>query len=157
MRGRLTLKDEFTLALLPTVTVLLVFALVEVFSRQRLLFASLASSAFLIYLDPEHGMNSARTLVTAQMSAACIGLVVHLLLGPGYLAGGVSMLLAITLMIVLDAVHPPAVSTALAFAFRAGRESNLLIFALAVGVTVALLGIERLTVWRLAVLKRRKA
>ncbi len=101
-------------------------------------------------------MNSARTLVTAQMAAALIGLAVHALLGPGYLAGGVSMLLTITLMILLDAVHPPAVSTALAFAFRAGQDSNLLVFALAVGVTVTLLGIERVTVWRLAVLKRRK-
>ena len=101
-------------------------------------------------------MNSVRTLVTAQLSAALIGLGVHLVLGPGYWAGGVSMLLAITLMILLDAVHPPAVSTALAFAFRAGRESNLLIFALAVGVTVVLLGIERITVWRLAVLDKRR-
>ena len=90
------------------------------------------------------------------MAATLIGLAVHVLLGPGYLAGGVSMLLTITLMILLDAVHPPAVSTALAFAFRAGQNSTLLVFALAVGVTVTLLGIERVTVWRLAVLKRRK-
>ncbi|MEC4818085.1 MAG: hypothetical protein SAK29_33165 [Scytonema sp. PMC 1069.18] len=48
-------------------------AFVEVLSRQRLLFASLASSAFLIYLDPQHGSNTVRTLVLSQMMAASIG------------------------------------------------------------------------------------
>ena len=157
LRKRLTLQDEFALALLPTATVLIVFALVEVLSRQRLLFSSLASSAFLIYLDPENGMNRTRTLITAQLSAAVIGLVTYEVLGAGYVAGGVSMLLTITLMIALDVMHPPAVSTSLAFAFRAGQESNLLIFVLAVGVTVLLLGIERFTMWRIAVHNKRSA
>jgi hypothetical protein len=49
---RLGLKGVFALALLPTLMVLSVLGLVETLSRQRLLFASLASSAFLIYLDP---------------------------------------------------------------------------------------------------------
>ena len=44
------------MAALPTVTVLGVFLLVEVFTRQTFLFASLASSAFLIYKEPENGM-----------------------------------------------------------------------------------------------------
>lgn len=54
-----TLKDELILALLPTLVVLGVLAFVEVLSRQGLLFASLASSAFLIYLDPQHNTNTA--------------------------------------------------------------------------------------------------
>jgi len=62
LRRRLTLKGELALATAPTAIVLGVFALVEVLSRQRLLFASLASSAFLIYLDPQHGTNTMRTL-----------------------------------------------------------------------------------------------
>jgi hypothetical protein len=62
-RKRLSLKGEFALALLPTLTILVVLALLEAISRQRLLFASLAASAFLIYLDPQHGTNSVRTLV----------------------------------------------------------------------------------------------
>ena len=37
-RSRLSLQGEFVLALLPTVIVLAVFALVEVLSKQRLLF-----------------------------------------------------------------------------------------------------------------------
>src|SRR6476659_1016402 len=51
LRRRLNLKGELLLALAPTVTVLGVLGLVEVLSQQRLLFASLSASAFLIYLD----------------------------------------------------------------------------------------------------------
>ena len=138
------------MALLPTATVLAVFALVEVVSEQRLLFASLASSAFLIYLDPQHGMNRARTLLVSQLSAATLGVLADALLGEGYLAGGAAMVLTITLMILLDAMHPPAISTSLIFAFRTSDASNVLLFALAVGVTVALLGLERAAVWLLA-------
>ncbi|MFD2784499.1 hypothetical protein [Hymenobacter rubripertinctus] len=49
--------------LLPTLTVLVMLWLLELLSNQRRLFASLASSAFLIYLDPAHYTNSTRTLV----------------------------------------------------------------------------------------------
>ena len=150
LRRWLSLRSEFTLALLPTVTVLAVFAFVEVLSEQRLLFASLASSAFLIYLDPQHGMNRSRTLLISQLSAAGLGVVTNLLFGSSYVAGGAAMILTITLMILLDAVHPPAVSTSLSFAFRTADASNVLLFALAVGVTVVLLGLERAAVWLLA-------
>jgi uncharacterized membrane protein len=60
------------------------------------------------------------------------------------------MMVTIVLMIVLDAVHPPAVSTSLSFAFKAGNEINLALFGLAVGVTTALVGLERLALWMLA-------
>ncbi len=131
-------------------TVLAMLGLIEALSQQRLLFASLASSAFLIYLDPQHGTNSIRTLVISQMSAAAIGLLLYLLLGPGYLSGGAAMVVTITLMILLDAVHPPAVSTSLSFAFRAGDESNLVIFALAVGIIAVLVVLEKMAVWLLS-------
>lgn len=120
------------LPLLPTLTVLSVPGLVEVLSRQRLLFASLASSAFLICLDPQPGTNHIRTLAVSQMLAASVGLCLFLLLGPGYLSGGLAMVITIAAMILLDAMHPPAVSTSLAFAFRAGDESSLVLFGLAV-------------------------
>ena len=149
VRRRLTLKGEFLLALGPTVTVLVVLALVEALSRQRLLFASLASSAFLIYLDPQHGTNSVRTLVVSQMMAATIGLLTYLAFGGGYVAGGSAMVATIAGMIVFDVVHPPAVATAMAFALRAGSESNLLLFALAVGITAMLVVLERLALWLL--------
>ncbi len=150
LRRKIGLKGEFALALLPTITVLAVLGLVEMLSRQRLLFASLASSAFLIYLDPQHGTNTVRTLVIAHLVAASVGLVTFLTLGPGYLAGGAAMVAAIALMIVLDAVHPPAVSTSLSFAFRASQEGNLLIFGLALGVTVMLVVLQKLALRLLA-------
>jgi CBS-domain-containing membrane protein len=90
-----------------------------------------------------------RTLVISQLTAAGLGLGTYLALGPGYLAGGLAMLAAIAVMIVADAVHPPAVGTSLAFAFRAGDESNLVLFGLAVGVTALLVLMERATAWLL--------
>ncbi|MEG3437278.1 HPP family protein [Pannus brasiliensis CCIBt3594] len=149
LRRRLNLRGEFTLALAPTLVVLTVLALVEALSRQRLLFASLASSAFLIYLDPQHGTNSVRTLTLSQIMAAGIGFLTYLILGPGYLSGGTAMVATIALMILLDVVHPPAVSTSLSFALRAGKESNLALFGLAVGVTATLVLLERLALWLL--------
>ena len=150
LRTRLGLLQELALALLPTLIVLLVFFFVQVYSRQQLLFASLASSAFLIYLDPQHETNSTRTLVLSQILAAFIGVGAHWIMGPGYLAAGSAMVVVIFLMILLDAVHPPAVSTALGFGFRTGPDSNLLLFALAVGLMVVLVGLQRLSVWLLA-------
>ncbi len=150
LRQRLNLKGEFAMAIAPTVVVLLVLALVEVLSRQRLLFASLASSAFLIYLDPQHGTNSIRTLIISHMLAALLGLSTFLLLGPGYLSGGIAMVLTISLMILLDVVHPPAVSTSLSFALRVGAENNLVLFSLALGITAMLVLLERIALWVLA-------
>ncbi|WP_414585651.1 hypothetical protein [Scytonema sp. PCC 10023] len=86
LRTRLDLKGELALATAPTVLILTVLALVEVLSRQHLLFALLTSSAFLIYLDPQHGTNTVRTLVLSQMMAATIGLIMYSILypHPGY-------------------------------------------------------------------------
>ncbi|WP_198118152.1 HPP family protein [Massilia rhizosphaerae] len=149
-RRRLGLKRELLLALAPTATVLLVLALVEALSRQRLLFASLASSAFLIYLDPGHIVNTARTLIVSQVGAACVGAAAAVVLGPGYLSAGTAMVLAIVGMIVFDAVHPPAVSTALGFGLKAGDASNLALFFLALATTVVLLGLQKLSLWLVA-------
>lgn len=150
MRRRLGIKGELLLATAPTVVVLSVLALVEVLSRQRLLFASLAASAFLIYLDPQHGTNTVRTLVSAQIMSAVIGWITFWGLGAGYLAAGSAMVLTIVLMIVFDIVHPPAVATSLSFALRAGNEDNLVLFALAVGITAVLVGLERVALWLIA-------
>lgn len=150
LRQRLDLKGELVLALLPTLTVLGVLVLVEVVAEQRLLFASLASSAFLIYLDPEHGTNAVRTLVASHMMAAVLGWTTFAVLGSGYLSGGMAMVAVIFLMIVLDVVHPPAVSTAMGFALRSGDGSNVLLFALAVAITAVLVLLQRSATWLLA-------
>ena len=102
-----TLKSKIMLALLPTVTILVVLALLEAFSRQRLLFASLASSAFLIYLDPRHEANSVRTLVMSQAAAALLGSAALAAFGAGYLSAAAAMIVTISLMIWMDAMHPP--------------------------------------------------
>ncbi len=148
-RRRMSLKGEFALALMPTATIIAVLVLVEIFSRQRLLFASLASSAFLIYLDPQHSTNSVRTLALSQIGAAIIGFAAFSIFGEGYLAASAAMLATITLMILADAMHPPAVSTALGFAFRANSENNLVLFALAVGLIVVLVILQNSSVWLL--------
>jgi CBS-domain-containing membrane protein len=145
VRRRLGVRGEIALALLPTVTILVVLGLVEVFSRQRLLFASLAASAFLIYLDPEHGTNRVRTLVLAQLLAAGIGWIADETLGTGYVAAGLAMVVVIVVMVIFDTVHPPAVSTSLAFGLRGETESNLVIFGLAVGMTAVLVLLEQST------------
>lgn len=133
---------------------LVMLGFVEALSRQRLLFASLASSAFLIYLDPNHGTNSARTLLISQLSAAGIGFLTYIAGGAGYISAAVAMVATIVLMIVFDVVHPPAVSTCLSFALRAGSDSNLMLFSIAVGIVVILLLLEQTTLWLLARLQR---
>lgn len=150
LRKRLHLRGELLLALLPTLTILIVLGFVEVLSRQRLLFASLAASAFLIYLDPQHNTNSVRTLAMSQILASLIGFFTFTIFGSTYLSMGSAMVCTIVLMIVLDTVHPPAVATSLSFALKSDNENNLILFALAVGITACLIFLERLTLWLLA-------
>jgi CBS-domain-containing membrane protein len=143
LRQRLGLKGELALALLPTLVILAVLLFVNVLTEQRLLFASLSASAFLIYLDPEHGTNRMRTLIISQLSAAIFGLATYFLLGSVYLSAGIAMVVTIIFMITLDVVHPPAVSTSLSFALRAGDESNLVIFGLATAITATLIILQK--------------
>lgn len=150
LRKRLSLRGELILVTVPTLTILGVLAFVEVLTRQRLLFASLASSAFLIYLDPQHGSNTSRTLILSHLLAATVGWLTYLIFNAGYLSGAIAMVITIVLMIVLDIVHPPAVATSLSFAFRAGNATNLVLFGLAVGIVALLIGLERLVLWMIA-------
>ncbi len=147
LRRRLTLKDELLLASLPTVIVLCVLWLVQSIGGKEVLFASLASSAFLIYLDPEHVANRVRTLILAQTSAACIGFFCSVFIGNELGAAAAAMVFTIFVMILLNAVHPPAAGTSLIFVFRAEAESSLFLFIVAVLFTVLLIGIERFTLW----------
>ncbi len=156
-RRRLGWKQELLLAFLPTATVLAVLAFVEVFSNQRLLFASLASSAFLIYLDPEHGTNRTRTLVFAQLGSSVVGYLAFRFLGPGYYSAATAMVVTIAFMIIGDVVHPPAVSTALSFAFKANTENNLLLFATSVALVAILVLLQRSSLWLLARFRQRDA
>lgn len=147
MRENFNIKTEVALAIMPSITVIAVLMLLQAFSKQQLLFSSLASSAFLIYLDPKHPANSIRTLVIAQMSAAVIGYLTFLVAGTGYVAASFSMIIAIAVMILSRAMHPPAVSTALLFAFQPPKSNTLLLFLLAVLLLVILIILQRISLW----------
>ena len=64
----LSIRDKLVLALLPTATVLPMLGVIEALGRHHLLCPSLASSAFLIYLEPRNEMNGVRALVVSQMT-----------------------------------------------------------------------------------------
>jgi CBS-domain-containing membrane protein len=147
MRENFNIKTEMALAIMPSITVVAVLMLLQAFSKQQLLFSSLASSAFLIYLDPKHPANSIRTLVIAQTSAAIIGYLTFLVAGTGYVAASFSMIIAIVVMILSRAMHPPAVSTALLFAFQPPKANTLLLFLFAVLLLVILIILQRLSLW----------
>ncbi len=68
---------------------------------------------------------------------------IDIILGPGYPSAGAAMVITIVLMILLNEVHPPAVSTSLSFALHGGKENNLILFSLALGITVMLVLMER--------------
>ncbi len=153
----MTVRDELLLVSLPTCTVLLVLAFVEAMTRQRLLFASLASSAFLIYLDPEHQTNQVKTLIFAQSSAALIGFGAHGLFGAGYPAAALAMVATIALLVTTDFVHPPAVATSLGFAFRPTDEKSLALFGVALGMVAVLVAMERASLWLIRRQRRRRS
>ena len=146
-RQLFNLRTELARALLPTAIVLITLVFLDAFSNQHVLFTSLASSAFLIYLDPEHIMNRVRTLLIAQPLALLVGFAAQLLISSDYEAAALGMLVTILAMILLDAVHPPAVSTSLLFAFHDYSEQTLTLFGLALGMTVVLVALQQAVVW----------
>jgi CBS-domain-containing membrane protein len=119
----------------------------QALSHQLLIFASLASSAFLVYLDPEHPTNRVRTFLVAQGSAALLGSGSVSLLGTGFLGAGMAIVLTVFLVIAWDAMHPPAMSTALSFAFRTNSLKALAIFGLAKLVIASLVAVQKAAFW----------
>src|SRR5436305_9311087 len=108
-RRRGGLRGELWLALPPELTVVGVVALINGLTSQRLLFASLAGSAFLIYYDPLHRMNAVRVMATSQVLACITGVGISMVIAPGYLAGALAMAVTIVALIALDNLHPPAI------------------------------------------------
>ncbi|MBD0277011.1 MAG: HPP family protein [Flavisolibacter sp.] len=132
---------------MPTAMIIAVLIILEAFSKQHLLFSSLAGSAFLIYLDPKHPTNEVRTLTISHMASAVIGYLVFFVAGPGYMAAAISMIIAIAVMIIAKAMHPPAVSTALIFAFQYTRMNTLMMFFFAVLLLAILIVLQRVSLW----------
>ena len=77
---------------------------------------------------------------------AVLALLTFLAFGHGYLAAAGAMVVTIVLMVPLDIVHLPAVSTSLTFALRAGAETEAVLFTLALGMTAALVVLQRAAV-----------
>lgn len=150
------MHGERALAVPPTLCVLSVLFFVDAIVRQRLLFASLASSAFLIYRAPEHRMNSMRVMVTAQVIAVVVGIVAARVITIGYMAAGAAMVITTLALICFDVVHPPAISTALGFAFLPQQDRAVGIFLLALGLLVMLVALQRVALWTLRRLKPRE-
>lgn len=148
------LKGELALAIPPTLVVIAVVYVIEGITREKLLFASLAASAFLIYYDPAHRVNTIRVMVSAQLVGFVAGIGAAMTFGPGYTAGAIGMSLTIFTLIVFDIVHPPAVSTALAFAFMSAKDRVLLLFLITVVLIAALVLLQRTAVWTLARIER---
>jgi len=141
------LLGEISLAIPPTVTVLLAAFLLEWFTHQRILFASLAASAFLIYYAPTHHMNTIRVMVTAQLLGCFIGAGIGAF-GAGYGAAAVAMTFTVVMLIVLRNVHPPAIASSLGFAFLGPQVRSLVAFLVALGLIVVLVVLQpALTRW----------
>ena len=149
-RKRLSLRGELTFASFPTLTILIVLWTVEAFADQRVLFSALASSAFLIYLDPLHGTNTMRALAISHTGGALAGIITGYMIGYGYTASGIAMVLTILLMVIGDVVHPPAIGTSLTFAYRSGAASNFHLFLLALGMVVLLAVLQRVVQYLLS-------
>jgi CBS-domain-containing membrane protein len=129
--------------------VLTVILFLQGVTRQRLLFASLASSAFLIYYAPLDRMNGVRLMVLAQGIGCCAGVLASLLLGGGYGAAALAMVATIVLLIALDLVHPPAISTAIGFAFILPQDRTVLLFMAALILLGGLVLLQRIVLWTL--------
>jgi CBS-domain-containing membrane protein len=93
-------------------------------------------------------------MIVAQLLGFIFGLGADMALGPGYLAGAVAMAITIVTLIVFDIVHPPAVSTALAFAFVTTKDKVLLIFLIALVLIAALVLLQRVAVLTLSRIER---
>jgi CBS-domain-containing membrane protein len=94
-------------------------------------------------------MNTVRALTASHGLAATSGLATFLLLGHGYPAAAAALVTTILLMVLLDVVHPPAVSTTLTFALRSGAENDFVLFGVALALIIALVVLQRVGTWLL--------
>lgn len=156
MFRRYDLQTDILLAILPTIIMIAVLMLLNTFGKQEIIFSSLASSAFLIYLDPKHPTNTIRTLLIAQLSASLIGYLVYFVVGAGYTSAAISMVFSIAVMLLAKAMHPPAVSTALVFAFQHTKPHTLMMFVLAVSLLAILIVLQRASLWLIKRSEKRK-
>lgn len=155
-KQRYNVKTEFLLALFPTVIVISILYFVKTFTREPVLFSSLAASSFLIYLDPTHQANSIRSLIISQITAAIAGYGAYVLFGAGYSAAVCAMAITVAVMVFTHAMHPPAVASSLLFAFKYTKFNIVLLFLLTMSILVVLILLQRSSVWVINRLERKK-
>ena len=85
--------------------------------------------------------------MTAHLVGVAVRVAAAVLLQPGYGAGAVAMAGTIVLLILWDIVHPPAVSTALGFAFFPQQDGAVGFFLLALVMLAALVVLRRAGAW----------
>lgn len=147
------MRGELLLALIPTVAIFVVLTLIHAVQNQQILVASLATSAFLLYLDPRHPANRVRIIASAHLTGLVLGVASALLLGAGYLAGAVAMAATILTLVLFDIVYPPAIATTLGFAFYRQQDRAALYFLLMLALMIAL---QYSLLWLLARLEGRE-
>jgi CBS-domain-containing membrane protein len=136
---------ELLLAFVPTGFVIGIFVGISHFGRQPVLFISLATSAFRIYLDPRGLMNQARVFLPAHLIGLSLGLLSSLLFRDPYVSGAIAMGLTIFLMVLLRIMFEPAIATSLIFAFRLYGERDVILFLFGVAMLAVLILIQRAT------------
>lgn len=92
------------------------------------LFAPFGASAVLLYGAPSAPFSQPRSLLGGHIISALVGVIIHNIIGTGYVAVALGVALAIVLMILARAVHPPAGATAL-LGVTASKGSYLWILA----------------------------
>lgn len=137
MRKEQSLKSRLLLSLFP-IAIVFVLLGIEILVRQHMLFTSLVSSIFLIYLLPDDPMNDSLTIVISQALAALIGYAGYWLLGNSYLSACLSILMITLLLVLIGRLHPPAIATSMIFQYRTHSESDLVLFGLLLVLIVVL-------------------
>jgi CBS-domain-containing membrane protein len=155
-KRRYDVKTELLLALFPTVIVISILYFVKTFTREPVLFSSLAASSFLIYLDPTHHANSIRSLIISQLTAAIAGYGAYVLFGAGYSAAICAMVITVAIMVFAHAMHPPAVASSLLFAFRYTQFNIVLLFLLTMSILVVLILLQRFSVLVINRIERKR-
>jgi CBS-domain-containing membrane protein len=125
------------LVLFPIAIVLILLG-VEILTRHHILFTSLVSSIFLIYVNPEDPMNDTLTILVSQILATGVGYTSYLLLGDSYWAGCVTVISVTFILVGIDKLHPPAIATSLIFNYRTHSQSDLVLFGLLIGLIAIL-------------------
>jgi CBS-domain-containing membrane protein len=138
---------DLAMAVPPTAIVLVAFFGTQLLTSHPILFASLASSAFLIYRLPHHYMNRVRVMVAAQTVGWLFGLGSSAVFGSGYTAAALAMIGTIVVLISFRIVHPPAVSTALGFSLFGPNASTVESFLVALTIVASLAILQRVVTW----------